>query len=106
MNYKPLADFELLVGSVTRSAHLKLIAPPSNLFIPSGNHILFEWRYQKRPVPVNIVVYDNTGNFVVGTPVLLTSTYSMATTDWPGGVYYWKMIMDEDMIFMGKITIL
>lgn len=106
LNYKPLADFELLIGSVTRSAHLKLIAPPNNLVIPSGESILFEWRYQKRPVPVSIMVYDNTGRFVFGTPALLTSSYSMATKDWPGGVYYWKMIIDEDMIFIGKITLL
>jgi len=106
MNYKPLADFELLVGTVTRSAYLKLVAPPNNIVIPTGKDILYEWRYQKRPVPVSIMVFDNTGRFVFGTPALLTSSYSIATKDWPGGVYYWKMIMDEDMIFMGKITLL
>ena len=106
LNYKPLADFELLVGSVTRCAHLKLIAPPNNFIIPSGKSILFQWSYQKGQVPVSIRVYDNTGSFVFGTPALVTSSYSMATKDWPGGVYYWKMIMDEDMIFMGKITLL
>ncbi len=106
LHYKPLADYELLIGSVTRSAHLKLIAPPNNLVIPSGKDIQFEWMYQKRPVPVSIMVYNNTGRFVFGTPALLTSSYSMTTKDWPGGVYYWKMIMDEDMIFIGKITLL
>ncbi len=106
LNYKPLADFELLIGSVTRSAQLRLVAPPNNLVIPSGKEILFEWRYNKRPVPVSILIYDNKGGFIFGTPALLASAYSMATKDWPGGVYYWKMILDEDMIFIGKITLL
>lgn len=106
LNYKPMAVFELLVGSVTRSAHLRVIAPTAILKIPACASVIFKWVYQNRVLPVNIVVFNNRGTLVFETPALLTDSYVMNMKDWPGGIYYWKIIIDEEMIFMGKFTLL
>ncbi len=106
MNYKPMASYELLVGSVTRSAHLKLVAPTATLKIPAGTTVVFTWVYQERIRPVCIVFYDNRGNQVAGTPALLEGSYKLSTKNWQGGIYYWKIIVDEEMTFMGKIILI
>jgi len=106
MNYTPLPDYELLVGSVTRSAGIELRSPIATLNIRQGTPVKFKWVYQDKRVPVNIVVYDNRGRRIFETPVLLDDSCKLVTKYWPGGIYYWKIITDEEMICMGKIILL
>jgi len=105
MNYIPLPDYELLVGSVTRSARIELRSPIAILNIQQGIPVKFKWVYQDKKVPVNIVVYDNRGRRVFETLILLDDSYKLVTKYWPGGIYYWKIITDEEMICMGKIIL-
>jgi hypothetical protein len=104
--YTPMADFESLVGSVTRSALLKLIAPAPELKIPAGSPVVFEWISQIRKLPISILVFNNRGNLVFETPTLITDSYVLSTIDWPGGIYYWKIIIDEEMILIGRFMLL
>ncbi len=106
LNYKPLDDFELLVGCVTRSAHLSLIAPSSILTRPSGSSVEFKWVCQGMKTPVNITFFNNRGKLVFEANEKEGESYTLVTQDWPGGVYYWKIIMEEEMIFMGKLILL
>ena len=106
MNYTPLPDYELLVGSVTRSALIVLHSPIATLNIQQGTPVKFKWVYQDRRVPVSIVVYDNRGRRVFETTVLLDDSYKLITKNWLGGIYYWKIIADEEMICMGKMILL
>ena len=105
LNYIPLSDFELLVGSVTRSSHITIKSPAANWKITAGCDVKFEWVSQNRVIPINILFYDNAGNLVFETPALLDDSYILNTKDWPGGIYYWKIILDEEMILLGKLTL-
>jgi hypothetical protein len=105
LNYMPLPDFELLVGSVTRSSQITIKSPASNWKIAAGYDVKFEWVSQNRVLPVNILFYNNAGNLIFETPALLDDSYILNTKDWPGGIYYWKIILDEEMILLGKLTL-
>ncbi|MEI7500358.1 MAG: hypothetical protein WCK84_07895 [Bacteroidota bacterium] len=106
LNYIPLADFELLVGSVTRSAYMSLIAPSAFLKISAGDNVIFEWIYKSGLHPISILFFNNRGNLVFEATDLRTDSYIISTKEWLGGIYYWKIIIDDEMIFMGKLTLL
>ena len=107
-NYKPMIQFELLVGSVTRSNQFRLIAPATNLQIDAGNPVRFEWGHQNKAHPVTIALMNNRGALVFETLLLQEDTYIyiLKTKTLHKGLYYWKIMIDDEMVIMGKLTLL
>ena len=105
-SYTPLAEFELLIGSVTRSNQFKLTSPQVEVSIPAGTEVLFTWRYYDEIVPVFIVILNNAGMPVCEIPLENASSYRLKTNSFRQGLYYWKIISDDDLVVMGKFTLL
>jgi len=105
-NFEPLAEFELLIGSVTRSYQFKLISPDMNISISAGTAVLFAWRQSGNMMPVCIVVINNHGIPVSEITIKHGNTYTLKTKGFREGLYYWKIVMDDGMVLMGKYTIL
>ena len=104
-NYKPMAEFELLVGSVTRSTQIRLITPAAKIKIQAGIPVRFRWISQNDQHPVTIVLMNNLGNLIFETPSLHAHEYILKTNMLSKGLYYWKIINDDELVIMGKLTI-
>jgi hypothetical protein len=105
-SYEPLAEFELIVGSATRSGVFKLISPDVNLIIPAGRELNFRWRYDGNPVPVSIIILTNHGIPLKEIPLCQDGSYSLMTQGLKEGLYYWKIMTGDEMVLMGRFTLL
>jgi hypothetical protein len=104
-NYKPMAEFELLVGSVTRSTQIKLMTPASKIKIRAGIPVRFSWISQNNQCNVTLVIVNNLGNVIFESQLLHYNEYTLQTKGMPGGLYYWKIVQDDELVIMGKLTL-
>jgi hypothetical protein len=104
--FQPFAEFELLTGSVTRSSLVKLISPEVKLSIPRGTMVLFSWRYYDSIVPVSIIILNNRGIQLSQMQLCHGTRYILKTNGFREGLYYWKIMADDDLVLMGKMIIL
>ena len=105
-NFESLAEYELLIGSGTRSDQFKLISPHVNVSIPTGTEIIFKWLNEDKKILISIVFLDNHGITVSETGLNQASSYVLKTKGFKPGLYYWKIMADDKMVIMGKLTIL
>lgn len=105
-NFESLAEYELLIGSGTRSDQFKLISPHVNASIPAGSEIMFKWLNTDKKALVSIVFLNNHGITVSEIELNQTSSYVLKTKGFKPGLYYWKIMADDEMVMMGKLTIL
>ncbi len=104
-NFKPMPELELLSGSVTRSSQFVLSSPNTDLDIPADTEVLFSWKYADNEAAVMLVIMDNTGNQVSQNRLCSSGSFSLKTKGFREGLYYWKILTNDDLIIMGKITI-
>ena len=104
-NYKPMAEFELMIGSVTRSTQVRLVEPIANISIKAGAPLLFRWIAQNNQSGVTIFLLSNHGEVVFETPVIREREYTFQTKGLPYGLYYWKIMCHEELVMMGKFTL-
>jgi hypothetical protein len=104
--FVPLSEFELLIGAVTRSYPFKLISPLMNDSIDAGAEVPFAWQEIDHVLPVSIIIMNNKGIPVYEISLDHASSFQLQTKDFREGLYYWKIMMNDDMVLMGKLTIL
>ncbi|MEI7660944.1 MAG: hypothetical protein WCK34_02040 [Bacteroidota bacterium] len=104
-NFKPMAELELLAGSVTRAAPFRLVLPSANVTALKGLPVDFRWTPGNTRLPVNLVLLNNHGIVVFDTSCISGNEYRMETAVFPQGLYYWKIIYDDELVFMGKLTL-
>ncbi|MCX6305843.1 MAG: hypothetical protein NT040_12840 [Bacteroidetes bacterium] len=105
-NFEPLDEFELLAGSVTRSGQINLVSPGMNDTVPAGSEVLFAWRNYDLSASLSIIIMNNRGELLSGIPLHHASSYLLNTKGFMEGLYYWKIVADEDLVLMGRLTIL
>jgi hypothetical protein len=105
-NYVPLPEFELLVGSVTRSHHFSMISPPLNTILPAESELQFSWQSLDGTGPVTILILDNHGVLISEKHIRHGRNYCLKTQGLLRGLYYWKILLGDDMVLLGKLTIL
>jgi hypothetical protein len=104
-NFEPLAQFELLIGSVTRSDQFILIKPNLDVCIAAGTEVPFAWRYADTTVILTLIILDNKGTMVAEIPLHPARSYTFMTKGFTEGLYYWKIMAADEMVRMGKLTI-
>jgi hypothetical protein len=104
--YEPLMELELLVGTVTRSRLLVLNSPEPLVNVTSGARVLFSWESCNELPPVCVVIVNNRGSIVKEEQVQCASGFVLKTDEYKPGLYYWKIIVEGDLLFTGKLTIL
>ena len=105
-NFESLAEFELLIGSVTRSGQFRLISPEMTASVPAGAEVQFAWHYDDKVELLSIIFLDNHGMPVSEVSLNHKSAYILKTTCFNEGLYYWKIMANDDIVLMGKLTIL
>jgi hypothetical protein len=104
-NYKPLAEFELLIGSVTRSYQFEMISPGAAVSVNRGSDVLFEWHCYDKAGPLLLILLNNHGIAVSEFPLNDAGPFMLKTKNFAEGLYYWKILKDDELVLMGKITI-
>jgi hypothetical protein len=105
MNFVPLRELELLVGSVARGSSFRVLQPSERIRAKSGSSVVFEWSSGGSELPVTIEFIDNRGSLVSTSVIMGESRYSYSTAGFSPGLYYWKLISDEQLITMGRLIL-
>jgi len=104
-SYRPMKELEMLVGSVTRTGLVRLVAPAARLSVKAGAQVRFSWVSEGTSLPVTILLLNNAGRQVRGTAPSGAACAVLRTKGLPGGVYYWKLMHGDEMVILGKLTI-
>ncbi|MEI6456983.1 MAG: hypothetical protein WCO93_11895 [bacterium] len=105
VNFVPLHEFEVLVGTVTRGPSCKLLQPACRISEKRGNRIPFEWTDPDSRAMVTIELFDNRGYIVCSSGMIPGTHYELITRALVPGLYYWKMIIDEELVTMGRLLL-
>ena len=105
-SYQPLPELELLIGASARADDLHILSPQPRISLPDGSTVLFEWNPVHEEVNLTLEIIDNTGS-VLSTRHLPNSGRFILDTVFLGkGLIYWKLIMDEEIIYLGSIILM
>jgi len=98
----PLNSLESIVGEVTRADDIVLERPASALKIKCGETVTFSWTTESSD-PVEICLFDNTGRKVLVIRPAGKTNYLMKTGNLKPGLYYWKLLKNDQLVTAGKI---
>jgi hypothetical protein len=104
-SFCPLPEFESLVGAVTRSVIMQIERPGEEIHRLCGSEILFKWNEMTGPGLVLITLFNNKGIRITEVPVPYGNSWVLRTTGLPGGLYYWRITRDDELIILGKIIL-
>ncbi|MEI6899930.1 MAG: hypothetical protein WCL00_08630 [Bacteroidota bacterium] len=101
--FAPLPAYERLVGDIYRGSDFKLIHPEINETFKSTEKILFKWKMND-PYPIKIILNDHNGARISITKQIEDNTYLLGPISTPG-LYYYKIMDNDDMIYIGRFRI-
>jgi|WetSurMetagenome_2_1015567.scaffolds.fasta_scaffold179753_1 hypothetical protein len=103
LNLKKSDLFETLIESHYRSDYLEVLVPTiAQKFLLNGS-IKFKFKGEVSS-PLIIMIYDNEEKKVFEKDSLTLNSYTFKT-QLSSGLYYWKLITNDDLIFVGKFII-
>jgi hypothetical protein len=103
-NFVPLPSLESLVGVVTRADGIILEEPGYNLRIRQGDPVRFRWT-TSGPDRIGIQVFDNRGFKILSEGNIGNNEYLLKTGSMKPGLYYWKILKNDQLVTVGKIRI-
>ena len=77
-----------------------------SISIPEGTEVFFSWQDYERTQEVHIIIMNNQGIPVFEIPIEHGSSYILKTKGFRKGLYYWKIMMDDDLVLMGKFALI
>ncbi len=104
-HYRPMTELELLVGSATRSSQLTLTSPRPRVSVKAGQPLRFAWNLSGTLPVIKIVLMDNHGISHFESKQLSGREYLLQTRGFPPGLYYWKIVEEDEWLTMGTLTI-
>jgi hypothetical protein len=105
-NFIAIPEFEILIGSTPRGPSFELQQPQSRVIISRGSDLVFQWTVPEVQDTVKIELFNNRGEKVFESLPFPGNRFALPTFFFNPGVYYWKIIIDEELISMGCMTLL
>jgi len=102
--FAPLPWMEGLVGEATRYSGIRLISPEFSISVTRGDTIRFSWNDGDYGM-IDLVFTDNKGQTVWKKSHLEGKTYLVIADAFSPGLYYWKLLLDEELGFVGKVKV-
>jgi len=102
--YKPLPYLEGLVGMVTRAEKFSSLAPGFLIRVHPGEPVQLTWE-PPTVRSVSLELFDNKGKKVAEYRNITGGEVILETTRLTKGLYYWKFLQDDTLLFVGKILI-
>lgn len=103
-NYKPYPPYESMVGEVSRAISFKLIKPVASGTFTKGSVMTFSWETAS-VLSVTIAITDNKGKSIFISNPINGKNFLFATSKLTKGLYYVKIISNDEIVYFGKFTL-
>jgi len=103
LNMQKSEIFENLIASHYRSIDVEVLSPTLNQQFSVQQSIVFKFKGDLS-VPLVVMVYNNAGGKILEKDNILANHYTFHPGFSPG-LYYWKLIRDDDLLYVGKFFV-
>jgi len=103
LNTQESEMFEGLINSSYRSNEVEITSPRLNQLFSPTQMIIFQFK-SDNPSTYIIKLYNNKGEKIFQSEAFSNTRYSLRKK-LPVGLYYWKLEMQEDLLYVGKIFV-
>jgi len=103
-NYTIFPPYEGLIGEISRAGYFKLLKPKIAGDLIKGSVVTFSWE----TILMNtftISITNNKGQQVFVSPAITGKDLHFNTSELSGGLYYYKFIHNDEIIYFGKFTL-
>jgi hypothetical protein len=103
-NYMIFPPYEGLIGETSRAGYFKLLKPKIAGDLIKGSVVTFSWE----TILMNtftITITNNKGQQVFVSPAITGKNFHFNTSELSGGLYYYKFIHNDEIIYFGKFTL-
>ena len=102
-NFRTNPSFENMIGA-TRHAGFRMVVPSMNSHFNVNAEIIFNWTTNE-PAKIELKIIDNTGKLVQESGFLNQNNYSLSPGTLKKGLYYFKVLQKDELIFFGKFAV-
>ena len=103
-NFTEYPVFEGAIYEVTRSeGSVEIISPQVGDTIALDQYVKFEWKYNSDK-NFTVAIIDNMGQDVINKSLIDKQHYQHKTR-LTAGLYYWKLILESEVIYIGKFVV-
>lgn len=103
-NFRPLPFMEGMVGVVTRSDRFRLLSPACSVSRHPNDSIRFQWK-KSGDGNLSFELINNQGESVINRHCIPGESFILLTNSFQEGIYYWKVVDDENLAAVGKIIL-
>lgn len=103
-NYTQYLPYESMVGEISRANYFKLFKPSFTDTFRKGSVVTFIWETTSSNT-VTITITNNKGQPVFESQSINRKNFHFNTSKLSGGLYYFKFINNDEIIYFGKFTL-
>jgi hypothetical protein len=101
--FQPNKVLENLIGTI-RSGDFQMLTPPKSATFTHNNSICFSWK-TTNPEETSLIIENNKGIVVYESDSNLNQKVLIKASFLNSGLFYYKIIRKDDVIYFGKFTI-
>jgi len=103
-SFRKNPSFENMIGATRHAGYFRLDAPVTGHRFSRKEEITFEWILDGQ-AGIELKIMDNTGSGIHESGPLRTNKYSLPPGTLKTGLYYFKIIQNDEIIFFGKFIV-
>ena len=103
-NFRENLSFENMIGATRHAGSFRMVAPAMDAHFSEKAEIVFKWTLDKQ-TKIELKIMDNSGSSVQESGFLDQSDYSLAPGTLIKGLYYYKVMQKDEIIFFGKFIV-
>ena len=96
--------YENMIGSTRHSGYFKMIVPIAGQTFNENEKITFQWDL-KGDNGIKLIIIDNQGKTAIESGLLFKNRYTLPTSTLKYGLYYYKVIEDDELMGFGKFKV-
>ncbi len=102
-SFRTNPSFEKMIGATRHIGYFTMIAPRIDSHFNINEEILFKWTLNE-PAKVELMIMDNTG-LTIKESESLNNNYSLPPGTLKKGLFYFKVLQKDEIIFFGKFVV-
>ena len=103
-SFRKNSSFENMIGSTRHAGYFRMDAPLIGYRFSEKAEIMFKWT-QDGHAEIELKIMDNTGITIHESRLLDKNKYSLPPGTLNRGLYYFKVLQNDEIIFFGKFMV-
>lgn len=103
-SFRKNPSFENMIGATRHAGYFRMDAPLIGYRFSEKSEIMFEWT-QDGHAEIELKIMDNNGTSIHESRVLDKNKYSLPPGTLNRGLYYFKVLQNDEIIFFGKFMV-